>query len=119
MDIVFDPVGGETTDLSIKALARNGRLLIVGFAGGAIPAIKANRLLLKNASALGVYWSHDTDAALVGRALDDVLSLRAAGKIRLLVGQRYPFADLPRALADLEARRSTGKSILMMGPGVA
>ena len=114
VDIVFDPVGGETTDLSIKALARNGRLLIVGFAGGAIPAIKANRLLLKNASALGVYWSHDTDAALVGRALDDVLSLRAAGKIRLLVGQRYPFADLPRALADLEARRTTGKSVIVM-----
>ena len=116
VDVVFDPVGGETTDLSMKALARNGRLLIVGFAGGTVPAIKANRLLLKNASALGVYWSHDTDAALVGRALDDVLSLRAAGKIRLLVGQRYPFADLPRALADLEARRTTGKSVIVMEP---
>ena len=117
VDVVFDAIGGEVTELSMKALARNGRLLIVGFAGGAIPAIKANRLLLKNASALGVYWSHDTDAALVGRALDDVLVLRAAGTIRLLVGQRYPFADLPRALADLEARRTTGKSVIMMEPG--
>ena len=117
VDVVFDPVGGDTTDLSIKALARNGRLLIVGFAGGTVPAIKANRLLLKNASALGVYWSHDTDAALVGRALEDVLALRAAGKIRLLVGQRYPFGDLPRALADLEARKTTGKSILAMATG--
>lgn len=76
VDVVFDPVGGEITELSVKALARNGRLLIVGFAGGAIPAIKANRLLLKNASALGVYWNHDSDAALVARALDDVLALR-------------------------------------------
>jgi NADPH2:quinone reductase len=118
VDVVFDPVGGEITDLSVKALARNGRLLIVGFAGGAIPAIKANRLLLKNASALGVYWSHDADAALVVRALEEVLALRGAGKIRLLIGQRYPFADLPRALADLEARRTTGKSVIMMEQGV-
>lgn len=117
VDIVFDPVGGEITDLSVKSLARNGRLLIVGFAGGAIPAIKANRLLLKNASALGVYWSHDTDAALVARALEDVLALRSAGRIRLLIGQRYRFADLPRALADLEARRTTGKSVIMMEQG--
>ena len=117
VDVVFDPVGGDATDLSMKALARNGRLLVIGFASGTIPAIKANRLLLKNASALGVYWSHDTDAALVGRAMNDVLALRAAGKIRLLVGQRYPFADLPRALADLEARRTTGKSVIMMESG--
>ena len=117
VDVVFDPVGGEITDLSVKALARNGRLLIVGFASGAIFAIKANRLLLKNASALGVYWSHETDATLVARALEDVLALRGAGKIRLLVGQRYPFAELPRALADLEARRTTGKSVIMMEQG--
>jgi len=117
VDVVFDPVGGEITDLSVKALARNGRLLIVGFASGAIPALKANRLLLKNASALGVHWSHDTDAALVGRALEGVLALRSAGKIRLLVGQRYPFADLPLALADLEARRTTGKSVIVMEGG--
>lgn len=114
VDVVFDPVGGEITDLSTKALARNGRLLIVGFTSGAIPAIKANRLLLKNASALGVYWSHDTDAALVARALADILALRSAGKIRLLVGQRYPFAELPRALADLAARRTTGKAVIEM-----
>lgn len=117
VDVVLDPVGGEVTDLSVKALARNGRLLIVGFASGAIPAIKANRLLLKNASALGVYWSHDTDAALVARALGECLALRGAGKIRLLIGQRYSFADLPRALADLEARRTTGKSVILMETG--
>ncbi|MBI3372917.1 MAG: NADPH:quinone oxidoreductase family protein [Betaproteobacteria bacterium] len=114
VDVVFDPVGGEITEFSVKALARNGRLLIVGFSGGAIPVIKANRLLLKNASALGVYWSHDTDAALVARALADVLALRTAGRVRLLVGQHYPFAELPRALADLEARRTTGKSVIVI-----
>ena len=114
VDVVFDPVGGETTDQSVKALARNGRLLIVGFAGGAIPAIKANRLLLKNASALGVYWNHDEDAPLVERALAEVLALRAAGTIRLMVPQRHGFADLARALADLQERRTVGKSVVTL-----
>ncbi len=113
-DVIFDPVGGEVTDLGMKALARGGRLLIVGFASGAIPAIKANRLLLRNASALGVYWSHEQDAALVERALAEVFALRAAGAIRLVVGQRYRFEDLPRALADLAERRTTGKSVLVL-----
>ncbi|MDA1117686.1 MAG: zinc-binding dehydrogenase [Proteobacteria bacterium] len=116
-DVVFDPVGGETTGLSVKALARNGRLLIVGFSGGEIQAIKAKSLLLKNASALGVYWSHDTDGALVERSIAEVLSLRAAGKVRLLVGWRYAFAELPRALEDLAARRTTGKSVILMEGG--
>ena len=53
----------------------------------------------------------------VQRALEDVLALRSAGRIRLLIGQRYRFADLPRALADLEARRTTGKSVIMMEQG--
>lgn len=114
VDVVFDPVGGEITELSVRALARNGRLLIVGFACGEIHAIKANRLLLRNASALGVYWSHDQDGALVARALEDVLALRDARKIRLLVGRRYPFGELARALADLEGRSTTGKSVLMV-----
>lgn len=114
VDVVFDPVGGETTDQSVKALARNGRLLIVGFAGGAIPAIKANRLLLKNASALGVYWSHDTDAPLVEHALAEVLALRAAGSIRLMVSQRHAFADLRKALVDLQERRTVGKSVVTL-----
>lgn len=113
-EVVFDPVGGAATEGSLKALARNGRLLVVGFAGGAIPSIPAHRLLLKNASALGVYWSHDDDAPLVARALDAVLALRRAGGVRILVGQRHRFDALPRALAELADRRTTGKSVLVV-----
>ena len=111
-DVVVDPVGGEVADLSMKALARNGRFLIVGFSSGAIPSIRANRLLLKNASALGVYWSHDVDGPLIERAIGEVLTLKADGRLRFLVGREYPFADLPLALRELAGRRSVGKSIL-------
>ena len=85
----------------------------MGFSGGRIPEIRANRLLLKSASALGIYWSHDRDLALIRRAMDDVLQGFRAGQLRADVGQRYPFQQLVPALADLEGRRSAGKLVLL------
>jgi NADPH2:quinone reductase len=55
-DIIYDPVGGDIFDLSTKCIASEGRLLVIGFAGGRIPSIAANRILLKNISVIGVYW---------------------------------------------------------------
>lgn len=114
VDVVFDPVGGDITDPSVRLLARGGRLLIVGFAAGRIPEIKANRLLLKNASALGVYWSHDDDGALVQRAVAAILALARAGKIRLAASRVYTFEALPQALEDLAHRRTVGKSVIVV-----
>jgi NADPH2:quinone reductase len=110
--IVFDPVGGDLADASLKIIARNGRYLIVGFAGGEIPRLAANRLLLKNASALGVYWSHEDDGPLVSRSLAAILTLWDAGKVRIAAGRSYAFDMLKTALADLAARRTTGKCVL-------
>jgi NADPH2:quinone reductase len=111
-DVVFDPVGAELADASLKCLSRNGRYLIVGFAGGRIPELRANRLLLRNASALGVYWSHEEDGELVARALADILAQRASGNLRIEASTIYPFSGLREALADLAARRTTGKCVL-------
>jgi NADPH2:quinone reductase len=110
--IVFDPVGGDLADASLKIIARNGRYLIVGFAGGEIPRLAASRLLLKNASALGVYWSHEEDGPLVSRSLAEIFALWDAGKVRIAAGRSYPFDMLRAALADLAARRTTGKCVL-------
>ncbi|MFN0119927.1 MAG: NADPH:quinone oxidoreductase family protein, partial [Blastocatellia bacterium] len=55
-DIIYDPVGGEVFDLSTKCIAPEGRLLVIGFAGGTIPSIAANRVLLKDMSLIGVFW---------------------------------------------------------------
>lgn len=114
-DIVFDSVGGEITEQSLKCIAWGGRLLIVGFSSGTIPAIPGNRLLLKNAAAIGVYWSHERDAALVAAAVADLLALHAAGKIRPHVDTRFALPQLPEALEVLQSRRSTGKIVLRVG----
>ena len=55
-DVIYDPVGGDVTGLSTKCIAWEGRLLIIGFAGGTIPKIEANRVLLKNISIVGLHW---------------------------------------------------------------
>lgn len=113
VDVVVDPVGGDVTDRSMKCLAHGARLCIVGFSGGRIPEIRANRLLLKSASALGVYWSHERDLPLIRRALDDVLDGLRQRRLVVDLGGRYPFRELPRALADLQERRSAGKLVLL------
>ncbi len=111
-EVVFDSVGGDLAEASLKIIARNGRFLVVGFASGAIPQLAANRLLLKNASALGVYWSHEQDGLLIARALCEIFSLWAAGKLRIEAARTYPFDMLRTALEDLAARRTTGKCVL-------
>ena len=92
---------------------------MVGFASGTIPDIPAGRLLIKNASALGVYWSHEHDRALVGAATAEVIRLWQTGDIRPLIGARYPFDQVPKALADLAQRRTTGKVIVTVDPSAA
>jgi NADPH2:quinone reductase len=114
-DVVLDPVGGDVTDASVRLLGWGGRLLVVGFASGEIPAIRANRLLLRNAAAIGVYWSHERDAPLIERAVADVLRRHAAGEIRIAARRVYPFAALPRALAEFAGRKAAGKSVIL-GP---
>jgi NADPH:quinone reductase len=115
-DVIYDPVGGDVFDLSTKCIAQGGRLLVIGFASGRIPAIATNRVLLKNMSLLGALWggyvqSHPEYPASVHAALKE---LYEAGKIRPAVGATYPFADAPRAMRDLAARKIMGKAVLTL-----
>ena len=113
-DVVFDSVGGDATHGSLRCLARSGRLLLVGFSSGKIPEIRANRLLLRAASAHGVYWSHEHDRPLVDRAVRALLELGARGEIRVVADRVYPFEAVPQALADLAARGTVGKSVIQV-----
>jgi NADPH:quinone reductase and related Zn-dependent oxidoreductases len=115
VDAVLDPVGGDYTGQALRLLAFGGRLLIVGFAAGAIAQIPANRLLLKDLSALGVIWGawRRRNRPAAAKQMADLFALWAQGAIAPLVSQRRPLRDAPQAIADLGARRTTGKVLLI------
>lgn len=112
--VIFDSVGGEVTTKSLRCVERKGTLLVVGFSSGEIPQIPANLLLLKRASAKGVYWNHDLDSELLEEIERDMKELLESGAIRPYVQKPYCFEDLPLALSDLKQRRSVGKLVLQM-----
>lgn len=115
-DVIYDPVGGEVFDLSTKCIAPEGRLLVIGFAGGTIPSIAANRILLKDMSVVGVYWGgyverhpeyfHQAQAAL--------FAMYEAGQIKPVVTAQWPLAEAPAAMRALAGRKTSGKVVLMI-----
>jgi len=112
VDIVFDSVGGEVTKESIKCLAWQGRLLIVGFSSGNLPNLPAHLLLLKNASAIGVYWSHERNPKMLADIGRQLVQLFETGIIQPIIHNPYGFSDLPQALQDLQDRTSVGKLVM-------
>ena len=112
VDIVFDSVGGEVTKESIKCLAWQGRLLIVGFSSGNLPNLPAHLLLLKNASAIGVYWSHERNPKMLADIGRQLVQLFETGIIQPIIHNPYGFSDLPQALQNLQDRTSVGKLVM-------
>ncbi|WP_419906396.1 NADPH:quinone oxidoreductase family protein [Hoeflea sp.] len=111
-NIIVDPVGGRVGEDSLRCIAVDGCLLVVGFSSGTMPQLAANRLLLKRASAKGVYWNHDTDADLLKQVYADLFDLVSSGKIDPVVDTDRQFDELPAALGDLASRKVTGKMAL-------
>jgi NADPH:quinone reductase len=113
-DVVFDPIGGEIFQASLRSIAWGGRILLIGFASGDIPQIPANILLVKNASAVGFYWGsyRRHDPARVRRAFEELLRWHAEGRITPLVSEIRPLEQAPQALARLLSRKSSGKIVL-------
>ena len=113
--MVVDNVGGEVTNQSVRALAWGGRLTIVGFAGGDIANIPANRLLLKNASAMGVMWGgyQINQPAEVQPTIDGIFNLLEKDLIKPVISARYALSDAPQALRDLAQRNTHGKVVLV------
>jgi NADPH:quinone reductase len=116
-DVIYDPVGGEIFDLSTKCVAPEGRLLVIGFAGGTIPSIAANRILLKNMSVIGVYWGgfleHYPEYML--EAQEALFTLYEARLIKPVVSQTFALAHAVGALNALATRKTVGKVVLNIG----
>ena len=114
-DVIYDPVGGDTFDLSTKCIAFEGRILIIGFASGRIPSAKMNRVLVKNFSLVGLHWGlyFEKNTQVLHDAQDAILGLYADGKIAPVVSATYPLQDAKVALDALGARKTKGKVVLI------
>ncbi len=115
-DVVVDPVGGEILGQSLRALAPEGRLLVIGFASGEIPEVAVNRLLLRNVALVGVNWGGflAVEPGYPRAAAARIAELHAAGAIDPVVGERYPLERGADALRALAARRAVGKPVLIV-----
>jgi NADPH2:quinone reductase len=116
VDIVVDPVGGDRFTDSLRCLATEGRLLVIGFTGGEIPTVKVNRLLLNNISVVGVGWGAFflPRAGYLQEQWADIAPLLASGKLDPPIGSRYPLEQAAAAIAELDERRATGKVVLTL-----
>jgi NADPH2:quinone reductase len=118
VDVVCDPVGGDRFTDSLRALREGGRLVVVGFTGGAIPEVRVNRLLLNNLEVIGAGWgayvlSKPDVNRRAGAALEAMV---AAGHVAPVVGARVAFDDVVRGLELIEGRGATGKVVLDVRP---
>ncbi len=115
-DVVFDPVGGEVFENSVRCIAWGARLLVIGFTGG-IGLARTNLLLIKGASVLGVRAGEAArqNPALGEARIKALLGWAEAGKIRPNVSHRLPLKDYARAMRLLIDRKAIGRVALMMG----
>ncbi len=117
VNVIFDPVGGERFDESVRALAPEGRLIVIGFVEGAIPKVSVNRLLFRNVSVVGAAWGEFAlpRPEYLREVASDLERMVAEGFVSPIVGRTYDFADAAQALRDLEERRAIGKLVLQVG----
>jgi NADPH:quinone reductase len=113
-DVVWDPVGGDVYDRSTKCIAFEGRIVIVGFTSGRIPEAKANHVLVKNYSVVGLHWGayELRNPALVAEATRQLFDMYAKGTIKPVISATYPLKDAPEALRAVASGGTTGKVLL-------
>lgn len=114
VDVVYDPVGGDLFDASMRCTAPDGRILIIGFASGTVPQIPANHLLVKNLSVIGVYWgAYRTLApARIKASFQQLSAWYEAGHLKPRISHTFPLENATQALQALKDRTVTGKAVL-------
>ncbi|MFK7895111.1 MAG: NADPH:quinone oxidoreductase family protein [Myxococcota bacterium] len=114
-DVIYDSVGGDTTDRSLKCIAWNGRLLVIGFASGGIPDVKMNRVLLKNISLVGLHWSAypEREPEAIDACFEGLFGMAERGEIDPFISASYSLDQAGEALAALASRKTVGKVVLV------
>lgn len=115
VDVAYDAVGGDAFHQVRRAMAWNGRLLVIGFVGG-IPQAPLNHALLKNYSILGVHWGASLmrDPDSIGRQMARLFELAAEGKVKPALYPPVAFAEAARAIQDIAERRVSGKAVVVL-----
>jgi NADPH2:quinone reductase len=116
VDVVYDCVGGDSSEAALRAMAWNGRFLVVGFASGDIPKIPLNLLLLKGCDAIGVFWGEAVKRDPAGHRANmrQVLEWVAQGQLHPRIHATYPLAEICDALAVIDRREAVGKIVLTL-----
>lgn len=119
VDVVYDPVGGELSEVAFRLLGWQGRHLVIGFATGSIPALPMNLPLLKGASLVGVFWgafgSHEPE--LFRSNAQDLFAMVSDGRIAPRITARFPLADARAALELVAGRAAMGRVIVEVDGG--
>jgi len=115
VDVVYDPVGGDYSEPALRAIAWNGRFLVVGFAAGPIPRIPLNLTLLKGCQIVGVFWGAFTqhEPAAHQQNLKEMVDMFKAGKIKPHVSKTFKLEQAAEALNYMAARKVVGKIVLL------
>ena len=113
-DVIYDPVGGDVFDASLRCVAFEGRILVIGFAGGRVPQIPANHVMVKNVDIIGVNRpAYDVLAPEVSRrSQEQLLEWLAQGRISPLVSKTFPLERAVEGLESVVTRKSTGKVVI-------
>lgn len=116
-DVVYDPVGGDLAEPVFRSIAWRGRYLVIGFAQGGIPALPWNLALLKGASIVGVFWGDFArrEPAANARALGELMTWYAEGKVKPVIDRRLPMAQLLHAFEIMASRGVRGKLVMTNG----
>jgi NADPH2:quinone reductase len=114
VDVIYDPVGGDLFDQAVRAIAWNGRLLVVGFASGRIPELPVNLALLKGASVVGVFWGSFAQRQPQDNAANfkQLFTWYGEGKLKPLVSKVYPLEQAGEAIDSLGQRKAVGKVVV-------
>jgi NADPH2:quinone reductase len=114
-DVIYDPVGGDYSEAALRAIAWEGRFLVVGFPAG-IAKLPLNLTLLKSCDVVGVFWGAFArrDPAANARNIAELMQLYEQGKIKPLISERYPLPKAGDAIKKLASRQAMGKIVVTM-----